>query len=425
VNDLRAKPLNRNGTPRTSIAVVCPDGRSIVLFCGGLIKGMIEDGGADVAVITDAGASRAEIEALGARVIQVPLYRFFNPAKDAQYFLRLYRVFRKEQFDVVYNMSTKPNIYGVPAAHLAGVPRVISHVVGLGSALLPSSSFRSKVLRFVFLTLYRLSGRWSDHVWFWNENDLRFFLDRRIVRPERALLTKTVVDLDYYSPGAVTAAELSGARVELGIREDDRVVLMVARMIWPKGIREFVDAARSLAPYHPDWRFLLMAPLEPGNPDEVPASFVEQNAAAANLTWIQYRNDLRPFYALADLTVLPSFYRGGGHPRAIVEAMAMGKAVITTDNEDCRDAVEHERNGYWVPMRDSKAVADAIARLLTDPALLQRFGEHSRTRALEFFDERRIVAKALQTFGLTKRGTDSEHHAIEPTTTTPARPATR
>ena len=127
----------------------------------------------------------------------------------------------------------------------------------------------------------------------------------------------------------MAAAGVAAARRELNLDSGDRVVIMVARMIWSKGIREFVEAAAQLVAKHPRWRFLLIAPTEPGNPDGVPASYVEENAERANLAWLRYRNDLRPYYSMADIAVLPSFYREGGQPRGLLEAMALGKPVGT------------------------------------------------------------------------------------------------
>jgi glycosyltransferase involved in cell wall biosynthesis len=170
-------------------------------------------------------------------------------------------------------------------------------------------------------------------------------------------------------------------------------------MIWPKGIREFVEAAKQLVARHGDWRFILMANKEHGNADEVPENYIAENAANANLVWIQYRNDLRPYYALADLTVLPSYYREGGHPRAILESMAMGNPVITTDNVDCRDAVDPDVNGYWVPARDATALANAIERIILDADKLRSFGEQSRVRAVRLFNEKTIVTHALSELG--------------------------
>lgn len=381
------------------VAVVCPDGRSVILFCRGLIVGLIAIPNTEVVVLSDAGDSRQAIEALGARCLQVPVYRFFGVYRDWQYFWRLLRIFRRERFDAVYNISTKPNIFGSIAARLSRVKRVVSHVVGMGSSMLPATSFSRRALQFAYLRLYWVVCRLNDKVWFSNPNDLELFRSRGLIAPGKPLLTNTYLDVSYYSRDRLGASAVADARRELGIDSGDRVVIMVARLIWAKGIREFVEAAAELVARHPTWRFLLIAPSEPGNLDEVPASYIEENAERANLLWLQYRNDLRPYYALADIAVLPSFYREGGQPRALLEAMALGKPVITTDSIDCRYAVDPGVNGYWVPVRDATSLANAIERLMVDDAELQRFGEQSRKRAVELFDEKKIVAHALVELG--------------------------
>ena len=382
------------------IAVVCPDGRSVVLFCRRLIVSLVAIPGTEVIVLTDAGDSRPEIEALGARCMQVPLYRFFSPHRDVRYMFRLARILKRERVDAVYNMSTKPNIFGSIAARASGVKRVVSHVVGLGSTMLPATSWRDRTRQFIFICLYWIACRLSDRIWFVNANDLVFFCSRGLISSDKPLLTNSFLDVSYYSRENVTESEVADARRELGIGEGERVVLMVARMIWPKGIREFVEAATQLVIRHPHWKFVLIAHAEHGNPDEVPANYIAENASNANLIWLQYRNDLRPYYSLADIMVLPSYYREGGHPRAILEAMAMGKPVITTDSVDCRDAVEPEVNGYWVPVRDAGALANAIERIMMDTAKMRRFGEQSRTRAVQLFNEKTIVTRALSELGL-------------------------
>jgi len=383
------------------VAVICPDGRSVLLFCKGFVAGVAAIPGTEVVVLCDIGESGPSIEALGARCVQVPVYRFISLFRDVKYLFRLARELHKERVDVVYNISTKPNIFGSIAARVSGVKRVVSHVVGLGSAMLPTTSMTGRALQVAFLWMYRLSCGLSDRVWFFNSNDLDFFLARGLIPPGKSLLTRTCLDVSYYSPDSVSSRAVTDARRDLGIQDDERVVIMVARMIWEKGIREFVEAAKQLVTRHPKWRFLLIAHTEPGSPNEVPSSYIEENAGQANLIWLQYRNDLRPYYLLADIAVLPSYYREGGHPRAILEPMAMGKPVITTDSVDCRDAVDPGGNGYWVPVRDPVALAETIERVLMDDAACVRLGKQSRARAVEMFDEKKIVTYALAELGFT------------------------
>jgi N,N'-diacetylbacillosaminyl-diphospho-undecaprenol alpha-1,3-N-acetylgalactosaminyltransferase len=335
-----------------------------------MIVSLVAAPNTEVIVLSDLGDSREAIEALGARCVQVPVYRFLGVYRDLRYLFHLIGIFRREKVDAVYNISTKPNIFGTIAARVARVRRVVSHVVGLGSLMLPATSLGRRALQFVFLRLYWIVCRLSDRVWFFNANDLDFFLSRGLITSGKPLLTNTYLDVSYYSRGRVAAADVAAVRRELHVDSGERVVIMVARMIWSKGIREFVEAAAQLVAKHPRWRFLLIAPIEPGNPDEAPASYVEENAEWANLTWLRWRSDLRPYYSMADIAVLPSFYREGGQPRGLLEAMALGKPVITTDSLDCRYAVDPGVNGYWVPVRDATALANAIERVMLDDAEL-------------------------------------------------------
>jgi N,N'-diacetylbacillosaminyl-diphospho-undecaprenol alpha-1,3-N-acetylgalactosaminyltransferase len=383
-----------------TIALVCPDGISILLFCRGIIRALQRIEGARVIVVSDAGAYEAEIEALGVTSRSVPIARWVNPIEDVKYVMRLARVFRRERCDVVLNFSTKANIYGTIAARLARVPTVLSHVVGLGGAFMPPRGVGDRIVRRGALILYRLACAWSDRVWFTNGNDLGFFVSHGVVSREKAVLTRNYLDVDAYGPGSVSAGEVDDVRRELGLAASDRVVLMVARMIWAKGIREFADAAELLRERHPNAKFLLVAPLEEGSRDAVPESFVRERERGGNFKWLGFRNDVKRLYALCDLAVLPSYYKEGGYPRALLEPMAMGRPIITTDSEDCRSTVDVDRNGYIVPVRDSKALAEAIARLIDDEDTRIRFGRHSRLKAQREFDEREIVAGALTALGL-------------------------
>lgn len=383
-----------------TIAVVCPDGLSILLFCKGIIRALQSIKGSRVIAVSDDGTYKPQIEALGVTSVSVPIHRFVGPRHDLRYLGSLYRVFRRERCDAVLNFSTKPNVYGPVAARLAGVRTVVSHVVGLGSSFLPTSSLRGRLVQQIVLRLYRLGCQWSDKVWFTNKNDLAFFVARRLVCPARAVLTRNYLDTDFYAPWMVTREELRDVREELGLVAGQKVVVMVARMIWPKGIREFAEAAELLQGRHPDARFLLVAPLENGCSDTVPESYVRAKERGGNFKWLGFRHDVRRLYAVADLAVLPSYYKEGGYPRALLEPMAMGKPIITTTSEDCRATVEEGRNGYLVPARDSRALADAIHRLLADPATRDAFGRYSRAKAVREFDEKQIVAHALGELGI-------------------------
>jgi glycosyltransferase involved in cell wall biosynthesis len=185
----------------------------------------------------------------------------------------------------------------------------------------------------------------------------------------------------------------------LGIGGQDKVVIMVARMIWPKGVREFVEAAELLKERRPGVHFLLVAPLEIGSPDAVPEAYVRGRERTGNLRWLGFQKDVRQLYAMSHLAVLPSFYKEGGYPRALLEPMAMGKPVITTDTDGCRGVVDHGRDGYLIPPKDSKSLMDAVEEMISDERKLAEFGNRARVKMVCEFDERVIVPSAIKALG--------------------------
>ena len=376
------------------IAIVCPDGRSLVLFCKGIIRAFKNVKDAEVYILCSKDEYIAELEELGVRHLPIDLYRFFSPMKDLKLLIQLCRIFSRERFELVYNISTKPNIYGAFAARLAKVDKLILHVVGLGSGFLLTNGFKDTAVRFIFLKLYHMVLKMSDKVWFFNENDYRFFVSNRMVDRSKCLLTKSFLDTQYYSRQSVDNEALLQVRNEFRLAESDKLILMIARLIWSKGIREFIEAADILKDRHPRIKFLLIAPRETGHSDEVPASFIDSRNLP-NLIWVEYRNDLRPYYAACDMKVLPSFYKEGGHPRSLLEAMAMGKPIITTDNMDCSDVVESGMNGVLVPVKDAAALAAAIEDLVEDDDKRRRFGLYSRRKIESEFDENAIIEAAF------------------------------
>lgn len=378
-----------------NIAIVIPDAYSAFLFCKGIITYLKNIVKANISVICFEDLYGHNIRSLGVNIINLDIYRFLNPLKDASYLLKLYNIFKRERFDVVINFSTKPNIYGPIAARMANVKRVISHIVGLGSVFLSNNGIKSQLLENILLLFYLLSCKLSDKVWFTNPNDLKLFIARGLIGQDKVVLTKNYLDVDYYSSTNVDPNEIKQLRKELRIRVQDKVVIMVARMMWSKGIREFAEASVILKNEYLNLFFLLIAPLEPDNLDSVPESYIREMEKKSNLKWLGFRSDVKNLYALSDLAVLPSYYKEGGYPRALTEPMAMGKPIITTESEDCRGTVEEGKNGFLVPIKDAKALAAAISLLMEDNDKRVRFGQYSRLKAERDFDEKKIVSQAL------------------------------
>lgn len=343
---------------------------------------------------------RGEIEALPARHIAVDGKRFIDPVRDIRYLADLWRVIRRERFDVVVTFGTKPNLYGALAARLAGARRIIVAVRGLGRVFGKQQSPQSHLLRAVVHGLYRIAFWSATRVWFTNPNDREYFVANGLLREDKTFLTNNSVNLEKFSPAQIPAPVRAALRRELNIEPNDFVVIMVARLIWQKGVREFAEAARQLRRTHPGMRFLLVAPPEDASDLAVPESYVRDLEREGVLTWLGFRKDVLELYALADVAVLPSYYREGGYPRALLEPMALGKPVIAANTEDCRGPVRHGENGFLVPPRDGAALAARIEELFCDPGLRSRLGVRSLEIMRQEFDDRIVGRQVLAEIGL-------------------------
>lgn len=332
--------------------------------------------------------------------IPVAMERYISLFADVKYFWQLFQIIRRKKFDVLITFATKPNIYGPPAAYLAGVPKIGVAVRGLGRTFLPPQNIKDKFLRAVVSWLYRLSFGCSAFAWFTNPGEEKFCLENHMVTQDKTVLTVNAIDVRYFSVEAVPPGKIESLRKEFDISESNKVVIMVARLVWSKGIREFAEAAEILRKRLPDLRFLLVAPPEAGSPQAVPESYIRKIENCANFTWIEFRKDIRDLYALADLAVLPSYYKEGGYPRALLEPMAMGKPVIAADTPDCRAPVEPGKNGFLVPPRDSVALAQRIEQIITNPVLMKTFGQYSKIKVNKEYDDRMVAKKIIQHMGL-------------------------
>ena len=180
------------------------------------------------------------------------MYRYINLSKDIKYFISLYKIFRSNKFDVVINFTTKPNIYGVFAAYLAGVRDIFMAVRGLGRTFAKPKTKKELALHYLVKFLYRLSSYLSSKVWFTNEDDMNIFLKSKMLRIDKAILTRNAVDISKWHPKNISNTKINNLKNEFNIKEGDLVILMVARLIWSKGIKEFVEASKVLSLKYPN-----------------------------------------------------------------------------------------------------------------------------------------------------------------------------
>jgi N,N'-diacetylbacillosaminyl-diphospho-undecaprenol alpha-1,3-N-acetylgalactosaminyltransferase len=371
------------------------DDFSLWVFRRGLISKLIEKGNTVYAICPSGGYIHLLKEA-GALHIPVEYSRFFNHLKDLKLFFNLYKVFRKEDFDIVHTFTIKPNIYGSLAARLGGAKKIILSVTGLGILKADefSKGFKMFFLREILKKLYKLAAMAGNRVWFQNVDDMNFFISNKIISIDKATLIKSSgVNLEEFSRKSVNKAVQANLKQELNITPLTRVVTMVTRPLWNKGVKEFIEASEILKKKYSHVKFLLVGGIEEGNPFSVPAEYIEKKESH-NFAWLGFRNEIRDIQAITDISVLPSYY-AEGIPKNLLEAMAMGNPIITTNNTGCREVVEEGKNGYLVPIKNSFKLADAIEQLIADEKKSKEFGSYSRKKVETEFNEEIIVNRTI------------------------------
>jgi glycosyltransferase involved in cell wall biosynthesis len=332
------------------------------------------------------------VSELGIRCVNVRLWPSgLNAFQDLVTLYDLFRVMRNEKPDVVFLYTIKPIVYGSIVARLLGVPRIFSVYVGGRDDLL------SRVL-------YWCSLRFNEKVIFQNSEHLDSFVKHEIVSSKRVMrVPGSGVDTDMFAPRPDAAQ--SGH------------FLLVSRMLWDKGIAQYVAAARRLKSRYPDAVFALLGP-RGDNPSSIPQEILDEWNAEGNIRYYGATADVRPYLANCSVYVLPSYYREGV-PRTNLEALAMGKAIVTTDMPGCRETVISGVNGFVVPPRDEEALVEAMEAFLNDPGLARKMGEASRQLALDRFRIEKVNQAIINVMekreGYTGRAVDlHHHHPIEP-----------
>lgn len=379
------------------VAVVGNQWETAYRFRGPLVEAFMALGLA-VDVVGPAGddSYRQRLEELGARTHGVAISRAgLNPLRELTTLLAIARLLRRLRPDLSFAYFAKPVIYGSFAAALARVPRRHALIAGLGYAL-PSgeraAGLRRRALAWTVCRLYRLALRLNRRVFFQNPDDLREFVDAGLVAPEVAVrVNGTGVDLEFYASSDPVTKPVT--------------FVLAARLITEKGIREYVEAARVLRERGWAPRCILLGGLD-DNPSALAAHELRAWVDEGTIEWPGAVDDVRPWLHEASVYVLPSWYREGV-PRSIQEAMAIGRAVITTDAPGCRETVEEGRNGFLVPVRDVPALVDAMERFLRAPDAIIRMGRESRRLAEERFDVRRINRCMLEQMGLCGTGAEA------------------
>ncbi len=302
-----------------------------------------------------------------------------NPLKDGQLVAWLLRLFRRERPNLLLTYTPKVNIYCSVAAAVLGIP-VVANISGLGRAFVNDGWLTSLVK-----LLYRAALRHPHRVFFQNEDDRQIFLDNRLVAGKRTeRLPGSGVDVERFSP-----------RRRISARIRPFVFLLVARLLWDKGVGDYVEAARIVKRQTPDTEFRLLGFLDVQNPSAIPASQIAQWQAEGIVHYVGVSDDVVAHYAEADCVVLPSFYREGV-PRTLLEAASMAIPIIASDAVGCRDTVDDGINGFLCEPRSPADLANKMLRMVRmGPVERAKMGAAGRRKIQASFDERVVIERYL------------------------------
>jgi glycosyltransferase involved in cell wall biosynthesis len=329
-------------------------------------------------------ASERELAGSGVHIHRLGMHRHkTNPVAELRSLWELYRTFRRLKPDIVHLVTIKPVLYGGIAARFARVPAVISAISGLGYIIIGSSP-RSRILSAFVKPLYRFAlGHRTQRVIFQNDSDRMTIEGLGVdLSGKVEMIQGSGVDLKVYLPGPEPEGPVT--------------VVVPSRLLRDKGIVEFVEAARILKRDGSPARFVLVGDAPKENPSCVARGLLDAWKAEGVVEFWGFRSDMPEVFAQSHIVVLPSYREG--FPKALIEAAACGRAVVTTDVPGCRDAIMADETGRLVPVRDSAALAGAMRGLIEDQQLRLRMGTAGRALAERAFSVEQVTRRHLDIY---------------------------
>ncbi|MEC7276640.1 MAG: glycosyltransferase family 4 protein [Bdellovibrionota bacterium] len=326
-----------------------------------------------------------ELEKLKVRHQIISLNRKgLNPFKDLSLIIELYNLFVGEKPDIVLNYTIKPVIYSSLAAKMAGVPSINSFITGLGHVF-TSQSKKTKILKFIVSTLYKISLKGNSNVFFQNPDDLKVFTEGHLIWKDKTFMTNgSGVNLEKFKPSQ---------------REKiPRSFIFIGRLLRDKGFFELIEAFKKAKDNNLECRFYVCGALDELNPAAITKHELEQLIKEELFEYIPYTNDVPKLLADKEVFILPSHREGT--PRSTLEAMAMGLPIITTDAPGCRETVKDKSNGFLVPVGNAMEIYDKISYFVKTPSAIKVMGERSLEIVKVKYDVIKVNNKILNKIGL-------------------------
>lgn len=335
--------------------------------------------GCQISVLAPRDGYSEKLEDMGCRVFDLPMSaQGGNPIADCLLMLKMYRLYTTLKPNLVINYTIKPNIYGAIAARLAGVPS-LAVTTGLGYTFI-NDNLIAKTAR----AMYRFAFQFPLEIWFLNLDDRQTFIRYGLVDPERtSVLHGEGCDLDYFAPRPKP------------LDDGNFRFLMIARMLWDKGIAEYVSAAEVIKKKYPDAIFQLLGATGAENPSAVSAEQLQSWQSRGLIEYLGVTDDVRPAIAAADCVVLPSYREGV--PRTLMEAAAMAKPLIATDVPGCRELVIDRENGLLCRVRDAEDLSTKMLEVMQLSELSRlALGRNGRANMCKIFDEKHTFDRYIR-----------------------------
>jgi glycosyltransferase involved in cell wall biosynthesis len=357
--------------------------------------------GYDVFVATRVGDCGEKIIEAGFRLIPLRLdrssYSLFHELRTVS---ELRSIYRREKPDIVHHIALKPILYGSIAALGDRRMQVINAFAGLGY-LVSSPSFKARMLKRVLWKMFRfLLNRPNSFLLLQNEEDRDLLVAEVGVPVDKTTIIRgSGVDVNEFQ----AIAEVSSVPI----------VLLSSRMLWIKGISDFVEAAKLLRARGVHARFVLAGDTDPGSPGAIPREKLQEWQNAGRVEWWGHQQSMSRMLQQSAIVCLPS-HGGEGVPKALIEAAASERAIVATDVPGCRDIVRHGTNGLLVPPKNPAALADAIATLLNDPSLRAAMGRRGREIAVNEFSEQKVIQQTLALYRQLLSGGTATVNADDP-----------
>ena len=324
------------------------------------------------------------LESAGYTVHEIPFGRKdTNPIKELKTILLLYQLYKKLQPDIVHHITVKPIIYGSFIARLLNLPMVVNAVTGLGY-IFSKKTFSTVLFRRMIKYAYLQAIHYKySHTIFQNPDD-----SDELIGPhsnERTYLIRGAgVDPDYFT----------------AVKEPDFepiVIALASRLLWSKGIDDFVKVSKALKEKGVDYRFVLIGAVDPGNPESVPEETLKEWDSENIIEWWGYQSDMRDVFSKVNIITLPTRYREGV-PKVLIEAASAKKPIIATDMPGCREIVIHNKNGLLFPMGDVEAFSLAIMKLGNDKSMREEMGAYGRKMVIESFSLHHVIEETFKIY---------------------------